>query len=123
MASTNKIKSRVKSGVSKIPSKRKNSIPRKVSKEGKTAGKMITLRGIDPALSQKIKSEADKEDKSINQFLVDTLIKSLGMGKKKKFTQVFHDLDDLFGKWSEKEFRQIQNQIEAQRTIDPELWQ
>lgn len=86
-------------------------------------GKMITLRGVDPALSQKIKSEAEKENKSINQFLVDTLRKGLGMEKNKKFTRVFHDLDELFGKWSDKEFRHIQDQIEAQRAIDSELWQ
>lgn len=96
---------------------------RKTPKDRPASGKMISLRGIDPALSQKIKSEAEKENKSINQFLVDTLRKGLGVGKNKKFTRVFHDLDDLFGKWSEKEFRQIQGRLEAQRTIDPELWQ
>lgn len=100
----------------KGPSKGKNL-------KGGTRGKMITLRGIDPALSKKIKLEAEKENKSINQFLVDTLTKSLGMVKNKKFTQIFHDLDELFGKWSEREFRQIQDQLEAQRTIDSELWQ
>lgn len=84
---------------------------------------MITLRGIDPALSKKIKSEAEKANKSINQFLVDTLKQGLGMEKKQKFTKVFHDLDELFGKWSDKEFHQIQDQIEAQRAIDSELWQ
>ncbi len=91
--------------------------------KGGTRGKMITLRGIDPALSKKIKLEAEKENKSINQFLVDTLKKNLGLGKKKKFTRIFHDLDELFGKWSEKEFNQFQGQLEAQRTIDSELWQ
>lgn len=101
-------------------SKLKN--PSKGKKEGLSRGKMITLRGIDPALSQKIKLEAEKENKSINQFLVDTLRKDLGMEKKKKFTRVFHDLDKLFGKWSDREFRHIQGQIEAQRGIDSELW-
>lgn len=99
------------------------NVPGKNRKDAASRGKMITLRGIDPALSQKIKSEAEKESKSINQFLVDTLRKSLGVEKKKMFTRVFHDLDGLFGQWSDKEFRQIQNQIEAQRTIDAELWQ
>lgn len=124
MTKTSKIKSQVKSGVSKISSRKRDGALGKVSsKEYKAPAKMITLRGIDPALSKKIKSEAGKANKSINQFLVDTLKQGLGMGKKQKFTTVFHDLDELFGKWSDKEFYQVQGQIEAQRAIDPELWQ
>ena len=119
MPTTNRNKSQTKSGVSKISSKKRGPVTRETSKP---TGKVITLRGIDPSLSQKIKSEAEKEHKSVNQFLVDTLKKNLGMGKKKKFTRIFHDLDNLFGKWSKKEFDQFQSQLEAQRAIDTELW-
>ena len=106
----------------KVRSKRKGASGKNL-KGGASRGKMISLRGIDPALSKKIKSGAEKKNKSINQFLIDTLKKDLGMEKKKKFTKTYHDLDELFGKWSEKEFSQIQGQIEAQRTIDSDLWQ
>lgn len=122
MKATSKPKSSPKGGKLKVGSKEKRLSGKNV-KGGASRGKMITLRGIDPALSKKIKSEAEKDNKSINQFLIDTLKKGLGMEKKKKFTRVFHDLDELFGKWSDKEFRQIQDRLEAQRTIDSELWQ
>jgi hypothetical protein len=32
-------------------------------------------------------------------------------------------MDHLFGKWTQKEFKKIQGKIEAERTIDKELWQ
>jgi hypothetical protein len=35
---------------------------------------------------------------------------------------VHHDMDHLFGKWSEKEFRRIQKRISSERKIDEELW-
>jgi Arc/MetJ family transcription regulator len=45
---------------------------------------------------------------------------------KKKATLVrgkeFHDLDHLFGSWTEEEFREIQGRIDADRKIDEELW-
>ncbi|MFP4031723.1 MAG: hypothetical protein ACLFTV_09195 [Desulfococcaceae bacterium] len=34
----------------------------------------------------------------------------------------FHDLDHLFGRWTEEEFQRIQGKIDEERRIDPELW-
>jgi hypothetical protein len=50
------------------------------------------------------------------------LKKNMGMKKEKKFTAVYHDLDHLFGKWSDKEFEKIQGKINSERKIDQELW-
>lgn len=122
MKMTPKPRQSIKGSKPKVRSKRKN-VSGKNLKGGASRGKMISLRGIDPVLSKKIKSGAEKKNKSINQFLIDTLKKDFGMEKNKKFTKTYHDLDELFGKWSEKEFSQIQGQIEAQRTIDSDLWQ
>ena len=44
------------------------------------------------------------------------------MKKEKKFTAVYHDLDHLFGTWSDKELEKIQGKINSERNIDPELW-
>ncbi len=84
--------------------------------------KSITLRGLDDVLSENLKREADQEGKSLNQFILDTLKERLGLKKAKKFTVVHHDLDHLFGRWSEKEFKQIQGRIDSERKIDKELW-
>ena len=85
--------------------------------------KTITVRGLESVLSESLKREAEKEGKSINQFILDTLRMRLGITKEKKFTVVYHDMDHHFGRWSEEEFEKIQKVIDAGRKIDKELWQ
>jgi ribosomal protein S24E len=85
--------------------------------------KTMTIRGLEPSLIDKLKSSAKKQDKSLNQFVIDTLKQHMGMTKEKKFTAVYHDLDHLFGRWSDKEFEKIQGKIDAERKIDRELWE
>lgn len=85
--------------------------------------KAITIRGIDSSVSEKLKQVAKNEGKSVNQFVLDMIKQTVGMQKKKKFTQEHKDLDHLFGKWSPAEFEKIQGYIDSRRKIDPELWQ
>ncbi len=82
----------------------------------------ITVRGLNPTLASKLKQAAKKEGKSVNQFVLDTIKKHLGEEKEKKFTVVHHDMDHLFGKWSQREFDLIQGKIDSERKIDKELW-
>lgn len=84
--------------------------------------KTVTVRGIENALADKLKDIAKQEGKSVNQLIIDTLKKSCGLEKEKKFTRAYHDMDHLFGKWSKEEFERIQGNIEADRKVDPELW-
>ncbi len=84
--------------------------------------KTITIRGLNEHLSEKLKQAAKKEAKSINQFVIDSIRKSLGEEKEKKFSVIHHDMDHLFGKWSEKEYKQIEKTIHMERKIDKELW-
>ena len=85
--------------------------------------KTITVRGLDGALSESLKREAEQQGKSINQFILDLLRERLGIKKAKKFTVAYNDMDHLFGRWSEKDFKKIQRAIDAERKIDEELWQ
>lgn len=85
--------------------------------------KTMTIRGLDPFLVNKMKEKAKQENKSLNQFVVETLILHMGLKKEKKFTAVYHDLDHLFGKWTEEEFNRIQGRIDSEREIDKELWE
>lgn len=85
--------------------------------------KTVTVRGIDVELSEKLKAAAQADGKSINQVILDTLQKGFGLQKERKFTRIHHDLDHLFGRWSEAEYKTIQGKIDSERTIDPELWQ
>lgn len=84
--------------------------------------KTITVRGIDSVLSEKMKQAARQEGKSVNQVVIDTMRQHFGMMKEKKFTVVYHDLDHMFGRWSQEEFDKIQGKIDAERKIDKELW-
>ncbi|MEA3417745.1 MAG: antitoxin [Thermodesulfobacteriota bacterium] len=83
--------------------------------------KTITVRGIDSVLSEKMKQAAKQEGKSVNQVVIDTIRQHFGMIKEKKFTVAYHDLDHIFGRWSQEEFDKIQGKIDTERKIDKEL--
>jgi hypothetical protein len=84
--------------------------------------KTITLRGIDEELSSALTQAARRDEKSINQFVLDRLRSDVGLKKEPRFTATYHDLDDLFGSWSEDEYRRIDSRLMEQRAIDPRLW-
>ncbi|MCF8050709.1 MAG: type II toxin-antitoxin system HicB family antitoxin [Desulfobacterales bacterium] len=84
--------------------------------------KAVTIRGVDPEVAEKLKTKAAEQGKSVNQLTLDILKESLGFKKKKKYSMEYEDLDDLFGRWSEEEFKQIQDKIDGERQVDPELW-
>ena len=85
--------------------------------------KAITLRGLKPLVMENLKKESKNSGKSVNQYVLDIIHKELGMIKKKKYTLEHNDLDDLFGKWTKKEFDNIQNKIDSERIIDRKLWE
>ena len=84
--------------------------------------KTLTVRGVEPNLSDTLKYIAKRQGKSVNQVVIDALKKYSGFDKERRFTQVHHDLDNLFGRWTQEEFNEIQNKIDTARRIDPELW-
>jgi len=84
--------------------------------------KTLTIRGVDEELAAILKQQAKSAQKSVNQFVLETLRQHTGLDKKKHFTREYDDLDGLFGKWSAKDFNQIQGKIESERKIDEELW-
>lgn len=84
--------------------------------------KTVTLRGVDDILSDALKRAAEDANQSVNQFILDRLKTDLGLNKSKQYTRVFHDLDDLFGSWAKEEYEEVQERLNRQRRIDPELW-
>jgi plasmid stability protein len=84
--------------------------------------KTITVRGLDETITKNLKRIAGQNGKSVNQFVLDTLKERLGLKKEKRYTVVHHDMDHLFGIWSENEFKRIQGKIDLERKIDKELW-
>jgi len=84
--------------------------------------KTITVRGLDEIIAKNLKRMAGQNGKSVNQFVLDTLKERLGLKKEKKYTVVYHDMDHLFGIWSENDFKRIQGNINSERNIEKELW-
>jgi hypothetical protein len=84
--------------------------------------KAVTIRGVDPDVAEKLKATAKDRGISVNQLVLELIKTSLGLKKEKKYTRQYTDLDDLFGKWSDDEFKEINDKITQNRQIDPELW-
>jgi len=84
--------------------------------------KTITVRGLDEIIAKNLKRMAGQNGKSVNQFVLDTLKERLGLKKEKKYTVIHHDMDHLFGIWSENKFKRIQGNIDSERKIEKELW-
>jgi len=82
----------------------------------------LSIRGVGEQLSILLKQHAKASNKSVNQFVLETLKQHVGLDKSKQFTRKYEDMDDLFGKWSESEYKQIQRKIDGERKIDMELW-
>ena len=82
----------------------------------------LSIRGVDEALSRCLKDAARRSNKSVNQYVLELLRQQSGLEKSKRFTKTHSDLDDLFGSWSEEEHDAIQGKIDAESTIDDELW-
>jgi hypothetical protein len=85
--------------------------------------KAVTIRGVEPEVAEKLKSMAAQKGKSVNQLTLEIIKAALGLTPGKKYSRKYNDLDDLFGRWSEDEFKEIQAKIDQARQIDPELWQ
>ncbi|MEA3288443.1 MAG: antitoxin [Candidatus Marinimicrobia bacterium] len=84
--------------------------------------KTITIRGIDNELDSLLKISAKEKSMSVNQFLLGTLRKMMGLEKDNIHTKVYHDLDFLFGNWTEKEFSEFQHTQQDFSRIDEEMW-
>ena len=82
----------------------------------------LSIRGVDEQLAELLKQEARSTNRSVNQVILETLRKHAGLEKVKRFTGQYHDLDQLFGAWSQEEFEAIQGRIDSERHIDGELW-
>ena len=84
----------------------------------------ITLRNIDSELLKKIKEMAQKENTSMDKLIARLLKQALQPGKKKAIPGQtrYHDLDELFGVWSDEEAKTFEEALQLQRKVDEKLW-
>ena len=85
--------------------------------------KQITIRGIPEGVEKVIRKEAVRKKTSLNKALVSLLEKAAGTAApdRKKPVQ-YHDLDHLAGLWVREEAAAFDKALDAQRTIDEDLW-
>ena len=84
--------------------------------------KTITIRGVDPELDRLIKTSANENKLSINQWILQTLKGATGMSKKTLFKK-YHDLDHLAGGWEKQELENFNNNTKIFKKIDKEIWE
>jgi homogentisate 1,2-dioxygenase len=82
----------------------------------------LTLRRIPFPVEKAIREKAAREQVSLNKAVVGILEETIS-GKKKTKSRRYHDLDWMYGIWSDKQSNDFLKQLDKTRPIDPELWQ
>jgi hypothetical protein len=77
----------------------------------------ISLRGLDGPTLSRIKTNARRRKVSVNRLIVETLREHYAPGD-----QVFDDLDELAGAWSNGEAGAFEAAVAPFAEIDPGLW-
>lgn len=83
--------------------------------------KTLTIRGVDADLDRAIKSRAQQNNLSANQWIIQALKKVTGTGKEPVFKK-HHDLDDLAGGWSKEETEAFRKNTKIFERIDEDQW-
>ena len=81
----------------------------------------ITLRNIPPKLQELIRKRASKDGLSLNKAVLRMLEEA--SGQRRPARELYHDLDDLAGTWSDDEAAAFDAALLAQRRVDPEAWE
>lgn len=84
----------------------------------------ITVRNMPPAVAKAVKAKARKEGLSLNKTVVKLLAEATGQAQEHGSTApvAHHELDHLFGTWSEAEYEEFMEALREQRQIDPRMW-
>ena len=81
----------------------------------------ITIRNLPPEVEREIRKQAREKGISANKAVIGLLEKQLGLRRKEK-NKKHHDLDHLFGAWTEKQSEEFDKALAEQREIDHEMW-
>lgn len=83
----------------------------------------ISVRGLDEPVVEALKRRAAAESVSVNALVVRLLEEAAGRRRAKGETdRASHDLDHLFGTWSEEEYREFEANTACFGEIDDEQW-
>jgi hypothetical protein len=82
----------------------------------------IIIGEMKSSLVEELKKAAEQEGKTIDCFVAEIIERYLDMRKGGE-SETYHDMDHLFGTWSEEEFHRIQGEIDSERKIDRKVWE
>jgi hypothetical protein len=81
----------------------------------------LTIRDVDDKLREALRREAQERGLSLNRLVLQLLRESVGLTAP-SLQELYHDLDELAGTWSEEEAAAFEKELAIQRTIDERLW-
>lgn len=85
--------------------------------------KQLTIRGVDDKLHTILRNKANQQGMSMNRYLLHLIKDSVGLINGGLLNeQVFDDLDELAGTWTQADFEEFEANLHEQRQIDEELW-
>jgi len=85
--------------------------------------KPITIRGVSEETAEYLRREASRKKLSLNKVAVSLLEKGAGCEPDEaRGNAPYHDLDDLFGAWTEAEGKEFDGFVRDLRAIDEEIW-
>jgi hypothetical protein len=84
--------------------------------------KVVTLRNLSPALTQRIRQRARERGTSITRAVIGLLEERLGLNAPGHRTPDHDDLDALAGSWSQQDADAFDRALNDQRRLDPNLW-
>jgi hypothetical protein len=87
----------------------------------------LTISNLDDETFRRLQAEANRTGSDPESVAKSVLAKNLPAAPagSNGFPEgpPYHDLDFMFGTWTEEEYQQFMNVLAEQRRIDPELWQ
>jgi len=82
----------------------------------------LTIRSIGSRLRAALEREASRRGQSLNKTVLALLAERLGLAESAAPAE-YDDLDELAGTWSKSEATRFDEDLHAQRQVDPKLWQ
>ena len=82
----------------------------------------ITLRSLDPRLTEEIRKVAREEGISLNKATLKLLRRGAGLQERRTPNVVGHSLDHLIGTWDETDAKPFLSAIRSCERIDRSFW-
>lgn len=83
--------------------------------------KSITIHGLDDELDREIREKAKNQGASLNKTIKRLLKKALGL-KSPTEPDYRSEFTDLFGVWSEEDYREFTESTEDFSVVEPGEW-